>query len=82
MRFRLDGIFLINNSLNSIINNRTGIVFYCSEVNKLVFRLLEDDDLENIGDYYVNPKNISRLEPHEVELMEHTKIYIDRPEGI
>jgi hypothetical protein len=81
MKLRFEGTYLLSNSHNSIINNKAGLAFYDTVAGKFIFRLLEAFDPDNIGDYYVNPANLSKIDSAEMELMRHTKIYIDRPEG-
>lgn len=79
--FKLEGVYMVN-SHNPIINNKIGLVYYQVASKRLIFRLVEDFDIENIGDYFVNPESLSKVEDHELELMRHTRIYIDRPDGI
>jgi hypothetical protein len=81
MRLRFEGTYLVSGSHNSIINNKVGLAFYDIVACKFVFKLVEAFDVSDIGDYYINPAHLSKIDDAEVELMQHTKIYIDRPEG-
>lgn len=82
MRLNFEGYYLVSNSLNPIINNKTGKAFYDVQLEKVIFRLLESDDEEDIGEYVVLAEHLSKVNAFELELMQQTKIYIDRPDGI
>ncbi len=81
MRLKFEGSYLVSNSYNSIINNKIGPAYYDAVLNKFVFKLLQALDEDDIGDYYVDPKNLSKVENAEIELMNQTRIYINRPDG-
>lgn len=82
MNLFLDGLFLIKNSHNQIINNQVGKVFYSQQMEKFIFRIFEHEDPECLGDYVVNPQHLNKITIAEFKLMRENKIYIQRPEGI
>jgi hypothetical protein len=82
MNLKLEGIYLLSNSHNPIINNTVGKVAYSQQMGKFIFKLFEHENPEYVGDYVVNPLHLTRISVAEYKLMQENKIYIKRPAGM